>query len=119
MLQPNQLFRLIVELAFVLLGLLLCQIAVVGRLIFDRSSPLWYGAAALVIWFGVRALLNTTRYVAKSEQRIRGGALLLLGMFMLAISWAPAGLTRTLVGGTGAILVARGLASAIFVYRAR
>jgi hypothetical protein len=119
MLQLHQLLRLISELAFVLLGLLLIQVAASGRLGFDNHSPIWYGAAALVIWFGIRALAKARREVAKGDHWIRGGSLVLLGSLMLAISVAPPVLIRPLVSGAGVVLILRGLASVVIALRVR
>lgn len=117
MLQLSQLLRILTELAFVLLGLLLVQVGVMGRFGFDRRSPFWYGAAALVIWFGLKALLNAGRYTTKWQHRIRGGSLALLGGLMLAISWAPVSAARPLVFAAGVALIVRGLASTVLVLR--
>lgn len=118
MLQPGKLLRLIVELAFVMLGLLLAQVAVMGQLGFDRRSPLWLGAAALVLVFGAKALVAVGRAATKWEQSIRGASLTMLGLLMLTIAWAPQGMVRTLLFAGGAVLIARGIASAILILRA-
>ena len=55
MLSPAHVFRLLNELVFVLLGVLLAGVAFTGRYSFNRRAPAWLGLGAFLIYWGLRA----------------------------------------------------------------
>ncbi len=118
---PAQLFRLLNELVFVLLGLLLLLVAISGRfLFFNRRSVVWVGLGAFLVYYGLRAWwkargLRVRREVATAA--VRAGSLALLGAMMLAIAWVPFRYIAPLLGVAGGILALRGLVSAVLVSR--
>src|SRR5574337_1035233 len=113
MLHPAKLFRLVNELIFVLLGLLLVWVAVTGRYFFNRRAPVWIGLGASLVYWGLRAWWQPGRGGLRAEQRVRGGSLALVGALMLGIAWLPFAWVGPLLGAAGCILVARGLATAV------
>ncbi len=121
MLSPAKLFRLVTELIFVLLGLFLVWFTASGRLVFAfhsmrRSAP-WIGLGVFLIYWGLRAVQRAGRSSNRSDDRVRGGSLALVGLLMLGISWLPFGWVAPLLGAAGGILILRGVASAVLVAR--
>jgi hypothetical protein len=118
MLSPAHLFRLLNELVFVLLGMLLLWVAATGRYFFNRRAPTWIALGAFLVYWGVRAWTRPGRYAGRGEQLVRGGSLALVGVMMLGIAWLPFGWVGPLLGAAGGILVVRGTVSAVLVARA-
>jgi len=117
MLSPAKLFRLLSELVFVLLGLLLIRVAVTGRYFFNRRAPMWIGLGVFLILWGLRALWHAGRSASRGEHRVRGGSLVLLGAMMLGIAWLPFSWIAPLLTAAGAVLMVRGMVTAVLVAR--
>ena len=117
MLGPAHLFRLLNELIFVLLGVLLVWVSATGRYFFDRRAPTWIGLGAFLVYWGVRAWMRAGRHSSSGEHRVRGGSLALVGMMMLGIAWLPFRWVAPLLAAAGGILVVRGMLSAVLVAR--
>ena len=114
---PVKLIRLAQELVFVLLGLFLIRLALLGRLAWDRKSEMWIALGALFFVLGARAWMRAGRYVTRWEHRVRGASLALVGISMLAITLAPIPWIRPLLVVAGAVLVMRGVAMMVLVLR--
>jgi hypothetical protein len=116
MLSPANLFRLITEMIFVLLGGFLVWVGLVGRFVFDPRKPAWLLLAVVLIYWGARTWMKTQRAARTGERavaRLGGASLALVGLMMLALAYVQlrwAGPTLAMAGG---ILVLRGLASAV------
>ena len=110
-------FRLLNELVFVLLGLLLVQVALSGKLFFDRRSAVWIAVGAFLVYWGLRALVRAGRYATRWQHRVRGGSLMLVGTLVLSIAWVPWGFVAPLLATAGIVLVVRGALSAVLVAR--
>jgi hypothetical protein len=121
MLSPAKLFRLLTELIFVLLGLFLVWFAVSGRLAFGffsvRKSAPWIGLGAFLIYWGLRATSRAGRSADRNGERVRGGSLALVGVFMLGITWLPFPWVAPLLGAVGGVLALRGLAGSALAVR--
>jgi len=111
----NQLFRLLNEFVFILVGALLLWVAFAGRYLFDPRSPSWLLVSAILIIWGLRSW-HRARLAAASRWRaagrISGGSLAVVGLLMLALAWAPFRLTGVLLGAAGGLFVVRGLVTA-------
>lgn len=114
-----KLIRLGQELVFVLLGLLLIRVTLMGRFLWDRKSEVWIALGALLFVLGVRAWLRAGNYATRWEHRVRGASLALLGVCMLAITLAPSGWIAALLGAAGGVLVLRGVVMAALVLRTK
>lgn len=119
MLQPAVLLRLCAEFVMLLLGLLLVQLAVTGRALADRRSPVWLALAVFLIYWGFRAWVRAGRGRPRQEERLRGGSLALVGAVMLGVVRAPFSWVAPLLGVAGGILALRGLLSIWILARAR
>ncbi|MGH9858690.1 MAG: hypothetical protein ACRD5F_01570 [Candidatus Acidiferrales bacterium] len=126
MLAAPNLFRLVQEFVFILLGGLLMVIAASGRYFPDRRGAGWLVLAAIMVIWGMRAGWRplTTRAGSKAgrnsllrSDRLGGGSLILVGGLMLVIAWAPFDWVRPLLAAAGAVLALRGIASAAMVLR--
>lgn len=121
MLNPARLFRLLNELVFILLGLLLVWVAMTGRYFFNRRAPSWIVLGVVLILWGARAW--RPRLVAPglsaAPQIVRGASLVLVGAMMLGIAWLPFQWVAPLLGSAGVILALRGLVSAVLALRPR
>ncbi len=118
MLSPANLFRVLNELVFILLGVLLVWVAVTGRFYFPRRGPAWIGLGAFLVYWGLRAWLRAGRSAPRGEAAVRGASLALVGAMMLAIALLPFRWSAPLLGAAGAILAVRGLVSTGLLARA-
>ncbi len=111
---PANLFRLLNEMVFVLLGALLILLAVSGRYAVPQRSLAWIGVGIVLIYWGTRAWARPDRSAPRWHAKARGGSLILVGLLVLAIAWVPFAYVAPLLGIAGSVLALRGLASAIF-----
>jgi hypothetical protein len=114
---PAKLIRLMQEVVFVLLGLLLIRVAAMGRFAWDRKSEWWIALAALSFVLGLRAWFRAGRYATRWEHRARGATLVLLGLCMFAITLAPFGWVAALLAAAGGVLALRGVVMTVLVLR--
>jgi hypothetical protein len=119
MLTPQQVLRITIEIIFVLLGGLVVWLGLSEHILFDRRKPGWLLlSAALIVW-GVRALYRPGQWWSRQERWTRGLSLTLLGVVMLAISRVPFLWVGRLLAFAGALLMLRGLISAVLILRPR
>ena len=116
----NQLFRLINEIAFVLVGALFLWVGLFGRYLFNPREPLWLGLTIASVAWGVVTWLRASRIAARSERvaiRIGGGSLAVAGLILLSLAWAPFRWAGLLVAAAGGIFIVRGLVVAAIMAR--
>ena len=120
MLNPANLFRMVTEMIFVLLGCVLAGLGLTNRFMFNPRSPAWLGLGVVLIYWGVRAWMKTTRAARTADRavtRLGGASLVLVGFMMLslvAVEFRWVGIVLAIAGG---ILVLRGLAGAALSLR--
>jgi len=119
MVTPERLFRLILELIFVMLGGLVVWLGITGHIFFDRRAPGWLILSVALILWGVRALIKPDKWWSPWETRTRGISLILLGLVMLVISRVPFSWVGTLLAAVGVLLVLRGILGSMLVFRPR
>jgi hypothetical protein len=121
MLSPANLFRMMTEFIFILLGGFLIWLGLNNRFrFFDPKSPAWLGLGAVLIYWGARAWMKTARAARTSDRavaRVGGTSLILVGFMMLGLvvvelRWV--GVALALAGG---VLALRGLAAAVLSLR--
>ena len=61
MLNPANLFRMMTEMIFVLLGCVLIGLGLTNRYMFNPRSPAWLGLGVVLVYWGARAWMKTTR----------------------------------------------------------
>jgi hypothetical protein len=120
MLTPQRALRLMIEVIFVLLGVLVVWLALAGRISDEqRHNVSWLIlSGALVLW-GMRALYGPNRWWARWENWTRGLSLILLGVVMLAISRAPFSWIAPLLATAGVLMCLRGVIGAALLFRLR
>ena len=121
MLTPVNLFRMLNELIFVLLGGLLVWLGLANRIFVDPRRPAWLVLAAVLIIWGVRAWMKASLIAVRGLRavaRIRGASLALVGVLMISLVWLDFRWAGVALAVAGAILIARGLADALLALRA-
>ena len=119
MLTPQRALRLMIEVIFVLLGVLVVWLALTGRILMERHRPSWLILSGALILWGLRALYGPGKWWARWEHWTRGLSLILLGVVMLAISRVPFMLVGPLFATAGVLMALRGILGAALVFRPR
>jgi hypothetical protein len=119
MLTTDRLLRVVIELMFVLLGVLVVWLGVTGRIYIDRGTAPWMILSVALILWGVYAFYRPGRAWLRGERWTRGLSLILLGVVMLAIARAPFLWVGKLFALAGLVLVLRGLVGSVLVLRPR
>src|ERR1700719_285335 len=120
MASPGNLFRVVNEFVFMLVGGLLVLFALTGRYLFNPRRPGWIALSVVVILWGLgtwsRARLSRLA-AERLVTRIGGGSLIAGGLIMLSLAWEPLRWAGWLLLATGGIFVLRGLVSAAIMVR--
>src|SRR5271154_3262879 len=119
MLTTDRLLRVVIELLFVLLGVLVVWLGVTGRIYVDRGTAPWMILSVALILWGVYAFYRPGRAWLRGERWTRGLSLILLCIVMLAIARAPFLWVGKLFAVAGLVLVLRGLVGSVLVLRPR
>ena len=106
-----------IEVIFVLLGVLVVWLALTGRILVERRRPSWLILCGALILWGLRALYGPNKSWARWENWIRGLSLILLGVVMLAISRVPFPWVAPLLATAGVLMGLRGILGAALVVR--
>jgi len=120
MLSPANLFRMMTEFIFILLGGFLMWLGLSDRFMFNPRSPAWLGLGAVLIYWGARAWTKTSRAARtpdRTVERIGGTSLILVGIMMLGLGVLEFRLVGVALAVTGGILAVRGLAAAVLSLR--
>jgi hypothetical protein len=120
MLNPANLFRMMTEMIFVLLGCVLIGLGLTNRYMFNPRSPAWLGLGVVLVYWGARAWMKTTRAANTSDRmvaRVSGASLVLVGFLMLALVDVQYRLVGPVLAIAGGVLAVRGLAGAILSLR--
>jgi hypothetical protein len=122
MLSPERLFRLMIELMFVMLGFLLVWLGLVGlahgRTVDRHGTPWLILSVALVLW-GLRALYSPGQWWLRWQNWTRGLSLALLGVLMLVITRVPFLWVGPMLAAGGGLLVLRGIVASALIFRPR
>jgi hypothetical protein len=120
MLTPQGALRLMIEVIFVLLGVLVVWLALAGRISDEqRHDVRWLILSGALILWGLRALYGPNKWWARWENWTRGLSLTLLGVVMLAISRVPFPWVAPLLATAGVLMCLRGILGAALAFRPR
>ena len=119
MLTPERLLRLMIEMIFILLGILVIWLGLVRRIYVDRHSISWLILSVALILWGLRALPRRGQWWARWEHWTRGLSLALLGVLMLVISRVAFPWVGPSLAAGGGLLAVRGLIGSILILRPR
>ena len=118
MLTPERLFRVLIEIIFVLLGLLVVWLGLTGHIFFDRHKVPWLVLSAALILWGIRGIYRRPgSEPPPPEDYIRSVSLTALGIVLLAISRVPFSWVGPLLACAGVVLAARGIAGSVLLLR--
>ena len=118
MFTPERLLRLVIEIIFVLLGLLVVWLGLTGHIFFDRHKSPWLILSVAVILWGVRGIYRKSgSKPPQPEDYTRAVSLTVLGMVLLAISRVPFAWVGPLLACAGVVLAARGVAGTVLLLR--
>ena len=117
MLTPDRTLRFLIEFIFMLLGGLMVWLGLTGHIFFDRRRPAWLILSIAILLWGARALYKPGKPWTRWEDWIRGISLLLLGIVMAAISRVPFEWVGRLLAVAGVLLLLRGVAGSVLVFR--
>jgi hypothetical protein len=117
MLSPARLTQMMMEIIFLMLGLLVVWLGASGRIYFDRRGvPVLILSVALIGW-GLMALARPVGHWVRWEKWNRTASLVLLGFVLLAITRVPFLWVPKLLIAMGLILVVRGLLGSLLIFR--
>lgn len=119
MITPARLTQSMVELIFLLLGVLVVWFGVNGRIYFDRHGVPWLVLSVALLAWGAMALARPGPWSARWRKWNRGASLVLLGLIMLAILRVPFLWVGKLLAAAGLVLVLRGAFGAFLILRER
>ena len=119
MLTPQRALRLMIEVIFLLLGVLVIWLTLTGRVLVERHKPSWLILGGALILWGLRALYGPNKWWARWENWTRGLSLTLLGVLMLAISRVPFPWVAPLLASAGVLMGLRGIIGAALLVRLR
>ena len=114
---PANLFRLLSEFILLLLGALLLLLALTRRVGLPARPAALIFLGVLFVYWGIRAWMRREQDVAQAQTHLRGGSLVLVGLFVLAIPLRPLRHANLLLGLAGGVLVLRGIASALLSFQ--
>jgi hypothetical protein len=117
LLTPDKSLRLSIEVIFILLGGLVIWLGATHHIFFDRRRASWLILGIALILWGARALYRPGKYWSRWENWTRGAFLLLFGVVLLAISRVPFSWVGPLLSFGGVLLLLRGLAGSVLVFR--
>ena len=115
MLNPANLFRMMTEFIFVLLGGFLVWLGLSNHFLFNPKSPAWLGLGGVLIYWGARAWTKTMRAARTPDRtaaRVGGTSLILVGGLMLGLVVVEFRFVGITLATTGGILAFRGLVAA-------
>jgi hypothetical protein len=119
LLTPDKSLRLIIEIVFMLLGGLMIWIGQTGHFRYNSNpqGPGWLILSIAFLVWGARALYRPGKYWSRWEDWARGLSLVLVGVIMLFISRVPVLWVGRLLAIAGGLLLLRGLAGSVLVFR--
>jgi hypothetical protein len=116
---PERLLRLMIELIFILLGILVIWLGLVRRIYVDRHSIPWLILSVALILWGLCALPRRGQWWVRWENWTRGLSLAVLGALMFVISRVPFPWVGPLLAAGGGVLAVRGLIGLMLILRPR
>ena len=120
---PANLFRMMTEFIFILLGGFLVWIGLSGRLDprnFNPGGPAWLGLGAVLIYWGARTWAKTARAARTSDRvvaQVGGASLAVVGLMMLSLALVEFRWVGFVFAAAGMILALRGILAAVLSLR--
>src|SRR5579872_2702111 len=125
MLTPANLFRMMSEFIFILLGGVLVWLGLNNRFLnpptFNPRSPAWLGLGAALIYWGVRGWIRTARAARTADvlvARVGGVSLVFVGLMVLSLTVLQFRWVGIVLAAAGTVLALRGFLAAVLSLRA-
>jgi hypothetical protein len=125
MLTPANLFRMMSEFIFILLGGVLVWLGLNNRFLnppsFNPRSPAWLGLGAALVYWGVRGWVKTSRAARTTDvmvARVGGASLVFVGLMMLSLVFLEFRWVGIVLATAGVVLALRGFLAAVLSLRA-
>ena len=120
MLSPARLTQAIVELIFILLGVLVIWLGLHQQINFNPRSVSWLALSAGVIAWGALTIGRSSQQWWMRWQKInQGGSMIVLGLLMLSIGRVPFGWAGRFLALCGMVLLLRGVLGSLLILRQR
>ena len=123
MLNPANMFRMMTEFIFILLGGFLVWLGLSGRLDpgnFNPRGPAWLGLGGVLIYWGARTWAKTARAARTTDRtaaQVGGSSLILVGFMMLSLVFVEFRRVGIVFAAIGTILALRGILAAVLSLR--
>jgi hypothetical protein len=124
MLNPANMFRMLTEFLFILLGGVLVWLGLNNRFLnpqsFNPRSPAWLGLGAALIYWGIRSIVKTSRAArtaGRTVVQVGGASLVLVGLMMLALVVLEFRWVGIVLAAAGGVLALRGFLAAVLSLR--
>lgn len=123
MISPANMFRMMTEFIFILLGGFLVWVGLSGRLDpgnFNPRGPAWLALGAALIYWGARTLAKTARAARTADRivaQVGGASLILVGLMMLSLALVEFRWVGIVFAVAGATLALRGILAAVLSLR--
>ena len=109
---------MVIEIIFVLLGLLVVWLGITKHILFNRHSLTWLVLSIALIFWGIRGIYaKPARKPPRPEDYTRAVSLALLGVVLLAISRVPFDWVGPLLAVAGFLLAGRGIIGTVILLR--
>jgi len=113
---PARLFGVFNELIFVLVGVMLLWVAMTGRYVGLNPRGIgWIVLSVVILVWGLWTWRQGRRLATASMRlaaKIGGSSLVLTGMIMTALAWAPFVWVNQLLAAAGTVFIVRGIVTA-------
>jgi hypothetical protein len=113
---PARIFGVFNEMIFVLVGVLLLWVAMTGRYVgLNPRGTGWIILSAVILLWGLWTWRQGRRIVKRTLRlatKIGAGSLVLTGMIMAALAWAPFVWVGQLLAAAGTVFIVRGIVTA-------
>jgi hypothetical protein len=123
MLNPANLFRMVTEFIFILLGGFLVWIGLSGRLDpfnFKPRGVAWLALGVALLYWGARTWAKTARAARTADRwvaQVGGASLILTGLLMLSLALVQFRWVGYVFAAIGIILALRGILAAVLSLR--
>lgn len=95
-----------------MLGGIMVWLGLTGHIFFNRRGAGWMVLSAAVVLWGLRSMYKPGQWWLRKQILLRGISLMLLGLVLLSMVWAPFLWVGKLLGLAGVILAVRGVLGA-------
>jgi hypothetical protein len=120
MLTPARLTQFVVELIFILLGMLVIWLGLHQQINFNPRSVSWLAISiGVIVWGGLTLSKSSSQLWMRWQKINQGGSMVVLGLLMLSIGRIPFGWAGRFLALCGVVLLLRGAIGTLLILRQR